>query len=70
MPARGSRQQFKACIKCKMLVPPDTKVCPNCGGRDFTTDWEGAVVIIDPEKSQVARTLGITKPGIYAIKVR
>ena len=70
MSLKRGRQHFKACIKCKLLVPPDTEVCPNCGSRNFTSDWEGAVIILEPEKSKVAKILGIEKPGMYAIKIR
>ena len=70
MPARIRRKPFKACRKCKALVERDVDVCPICNSRDFSEDWEGIVVIIDPEKSEVAKILGITKPGRYALRVR
>jgi len=61
---------FKACLKCKLLVPTRVQVCPNCGSRDFSDDWEGMVIIVDPEKSLIAKVYKIDKPGRYAIKVR
>lgn len=61
---------FKACTKCKLLIPPKVEVCPNCGSSDFSDDWEGMVIILNPEKSDLARLLKISKPGRYAIKVR
>ncbi len=67
---RGRTSNFKACLKCKMLVPPEVDVCPNCGGKDFSTDWEGLVIVIDAEKSSIAKLMGIEKPGRYAIRVR
>ncbi len=67
MPARG--KPFKACRKCKALVNKEANVCPICGSSDFTDEWEGMVIIIDPENSEIAKMLGITKPGRYAIKV-
>ncbi|WFO76031.1 DNA-directed RNA polymerase, subunit E'' [Desulfurococcaceae archaeon MEX13E-LK6-19] len=70
MPIRVKRKPLKACRKCRALVEREAEVCPLCGSRDFTEDWEGMVVIIDPEKSDVARLLEIKKPGRYAIKVR
>jgi len=69
MPATR-RSNFKACLKCKLLVNPEISICPNCGSRDFTYEWEGAVFIIDPQKSEVAKLLEIEKPGRYAIRVR
>ncbi len=67
MPARS--KIFKACRRCKALVERDAIECPICGSRDFTDEWEGMVIIIDPEKSEIAKALGISKPGRYAIKV-
>ncbi|MCD6563281.1 MAG: DNA-directed RNA polymerase, subunit E'' [Thermoproteales archaeon] len=61
---------FKACVKCKLLVPPNVEICPNCGSRDFSDDWEGIAIIINPEKSEIAQALNITNPGRYALKVR
>jgi DNA-directed RNA polymerase subunit E" len=56
-----------ACLRCKMLTTE--KACPNDGSTDLSSEWSGLIVIIYPEKSQVAKTLGITKPGRYALKV-
>ncbi len=65
----GRTTLFKACRKCKLLVPPRTKVCPNCGSTDFSDDWSG-VAIIFTEDSTIAKKLNITKPGRYALIVR
>ncbi len=70
MPRGKKSLAYKACLKCKMLVDPDVEVCPNCGSREFTYNWDGAVVIMDPENSTVAKMLGIKRPGRYAIKTR
>ncbi len=56
-----------ACRKCKTLTTE--KACPNDGSTELSNDWSGLIIIIDPVKSQVARTLGIAKPGRYALKV-
>jgi len=58
----------KACTKCHLLTTEN--VCPNCRSSSFSTDWSGVVVIIDAEKSEIAKRLGINKKGRYAIKVR
>ncbi|MCD6488000.1 MAG: DNA-directed RNA polymerase, subunit E'' [Desulfurococcales archaeon] len=70
MPARIRRKPFKACRKCKALVERDAEECPICKSRDFTEDWEGVIIIVDPSKSEVAKVLNIQVPGRYAIKVR
>ncbi|MGC8631218.1 MAG: transcription elongation factor subunit Spt4 [Thermoprotei archaeon] len=57
-------------MRCKLLVPDDTSVCPNCGSREFSDRWDGMVVILDATDSKVASLLGIKKPGMYALKVK
>lgn len=58
----------KVCKKCKMFV--DGSSCAGCGGNKFSTNWQGRISIIDPEKSDIAKKLGIKVKGEYAIKVR
>jgi DNA-directed RNA polymerase subunit E" len=70
MSRRQRRPPLKACRQCKALVPRDAKECPVCGSRNFTDDWEGALIVLDPEKSRIARSAGVEKPGRYAVKVR
>jgi len=53
-----------------LLVDPKTEVCPNCGSRVFSDDWEGLVVVLNAEKSLVAKKLNLTKSGVYALRVR
>jgi DNA-directed RNA polymerase subunit E" len=57
----------KACRKCKVITTG--KVCPNCKSTDLSADWSGVIVVFDPIKSQVAKTLEITSPNKYALKV-
>ncbi len=42
---------------------------PNCGSTDFSNEWNGLIIVEDVEKSCMAKFLGLTKPGIYAINV-
>ena len=56
-----------ACRKCRTLTTD--KVCPNDGSTELSNEWSGLIIIIDPDRSQVAKTLGIAKPGRYALKV-
>lgn len=67
--APSKKPKLKACKKCGALVSSDANVCPVCGSTEFTTNWEGMVIIIDPERSELARELMITKAGAYAIRV-
>lgn len=58
----------KACIKCRIFVEGD--VCPVCKGNQFSDHWKGRMFIADPNKSEVAKKVGITVKGEYAIKVK
>jgi len=58
----------KACRKCKRVTTG--KQCPICGEQDLTPHWRGLVIIINPEKSEIAKQMGIEIPGKYALKVR
>lgn len=56
-----------ACRKCKFITTQ--KVCSNCKSSDLTPDWSGIALIVDPINSHVAKVLGISKAGKYALKV-
>lgn len=58
----------KVCKKCKLFVTGET--CPLCKGNQFSTNWQGRVIIFDPNGSIVAKKLNIKSKGEYAIKVR
>jgi DNA-directed RNA polymerase subunit E" len=58
----------QACRECHRIV--EGLVCPICGSSALSKDWSGYVFIIDPQRSTVAKKLGITLPGKYALKVR
>jgi DNA-directed RNA polymerase subunit E" len=57
----------KACRNCKRIILKGS-VCPVCKSTDLTASFQGIVVIFDVQ-SDIAKTLGITAPGKYAIKV-
>ncbi len=57
-----------ACRKCK-FINLNTDVCKNCGSTELTKEWYGYLVVIDPERSVIAKKLGIKIPGKYALKV-
>jgi DNA-directed RNA polymerase subunit E" len=58
---------LKACKVCSCLT--EEKKCPLCGSDELSLKWKGEVVIANPEKSETAKKLGITKPGRYALSV-
>ncbi len=68
-PRRTAKKPFKACMNCKYLVEPDVTKCPVCGSETFTENWSGVVIVINPERSEIAKILNIKKPGKYAIRL-
>ena len=44
--------------------------CPACKSNQFSISWQGRLNIIDANKSTIAKKIGITVKGEYAIKAR
>jgi len=58
----------KACKRCRLIISQgDT--CPLCGSTDLTAKWSGYIIILNAEKSEVAKKLGITVNGTYALNI-
>jgi DNA-directed RNA polymerase subunit E" len=58
----------KACRECRFLAEEGDK-CLNCGNTSFTTFWRGYVIIINPETSEIAKKMGITRKGKFALRL-
>jgi len=57
-----------ACKSCHLVA--NSNRCPECKTMSMSDDWIGISIIIDPEMSQIAKELGVKKPGRYAVRVR
>jgi DNA-directed RNA polymerase subunit E" len=60
---------MKACRDCH-LISEDVDKCPACHGANLSKDFHGFVVVVDVEKSIIAKKMQIDQPGKYALKVR
>ena len=59
----------RACRNCRLIV--DGAVCPLCNTADYLTKtWEGHIVIVNHEGSEVATAIGAKTPGKYALKIK
>ena len=58
----------KACKKCKRIIEKGS-ICPACQSKDLTTNWKGFTIILNPEQSQIAKKMGVTLPGKYALRL-
>ncbi len=61
--------KVKACKLCKTIVEEGEK-CPNCGSKELTEGFKGRIVVLNPEKSELAQKVGLKEKGNFAIKTR
>ncbi|MES0326029.1 MAG: transcription elongation factor subunit Spt4 [Candidatus Bathyarchaeia archaeon] len=59
---------MRACRHCKN-INEDT-VCPVCKNTEFSDDYSGLLVVVDPENSILAEKLDTKEQGNYALKIR
>lgn len=58
----------QVCRECHRIVSGQT--CPICGTSNLSSDWSGLVIILDPERSEIAKKIGVNVSDRYALKVR
>jgi DNA-directed RNA polymerase subunit E" len=57
----------QACKICKLLTTGPR--CPRHPDAKLTESWKGRIIILDPNTSEIAKKMGITEKGEYAIRV-
>ncbi len=57
-----------ACRNDRLIIAQGS-VCPLCGQSNLTTKWNGQIVILNVEKSDAAKKLGIKVNGTYALNI-
>ncbi|HTZ41788.1 MAG TPA: transcription elongation factor subunit Spt4 [Candidatus Omnitrophota bacterium] len=57
----------KACKICKKVYEGDK--CPNCGSKESSDSFKGRIVVMNPEKSEIAPKLGLKDKGNFAVKL-
>jgi len=58
----------KACKICNTIYEGDK--CPKCDSRESTESFKGRIVLLNPEKSEIAPRLKLKDKGNFAIKTR
>lgn len=58
----------KACKICNTIYEEDK--CPKCNSREFTDNFKGRIVVLNPEQSEIASKLNLKSKGNFAIKTR
>jgi DNA-directed RNA polymerase subunit E" len=59
----------KACKLCNKIYESGNE-CPNCGAKESSEVIKGRIIVLNPEKSEIAGKLNIKKKGNFAIKTR
>jgi len=59
----------RACTQCRYIVYTSDKTCPKCQG-ELTEKFSGMVLILDPERSEVAKLVEVNAPGSYALRLK
>jgi DNA-directed RNA polymerase subunit E" len=60
---------MRACRNCRMILNEE-KTCPKCQGTDLTEKYSGEIIVLDPERSEIAKSALINAPGKYAVRVK
>jgi DNA-directed RNA polymerase subunit E" len=60
--------KLRACKLCNTIF--EGEKCPRCNSKDFTDSFKGQVIIINPEKSEIAQKLNLKEKGNFAIKTK
>ena len=58
----------KACKICNTIY--EGEKCPKCESKESTESFKGRIVVLDSEKSEIAKKLNIKEKGNFAIKTR
>ena len=66
---RSKMPKQKACKICKRIYETGDK-CPRCDSKESTESFKGRVIVLDSEKSEIAKRLNIKDKGNFAIKTR
>lgn len=65
---RQASVKEKVCRNCKRIVSGDA--CDVCGSTNLAPTYQGLLILMKPEYSEIAALLNIKKEGYYAVKVK
>lgn len=58
---------LKACKICRLITEEDK--CTRCGEKT-SREWQGYLIMVNHQRSEIAKKVGIDADGKYALKVR
>ncbi|MDD2678458.1 MAG: DNA-directed RNA polymerase subunit E'' [Candidatus Nanoarchaeia archaeon] len=57
-----------ACKNCYKII--NSKSCSACQGAQASKNWKGVAIILNNDKSVIAKKLKIESNGVFALRVR
>lgn len=60
---------MRACKNCRYIIYGNDKACPKCQG-ELSEKFSGMIIILEPERSEVAKIAELNAVGSYAIRVK
>jgi DNA-directed RNA polymerase subunit E" len=60
---------MRACKNCRYISHGPEKICPKCEG-EMSERFSGMIIVLDPERSEIAKIAEINSVGSYAIVVK
>ncbi len=58
----------KACKICNTIY--EGEKCPKCESKESTDSFKGRIIVLNPEKSEIAQKLNLKGKGNFAIKTK
>lgn len=58
-----------ACAECHLVLEDGVDQCPRHPSAKVSTDHQGYVIVVNPNRSEIAKRLEVELPGKYALKV-
>ena len=60
---------MRACKNCRFITHTNDKVCPKCQG-ELSEKFSGMIIVLEPERSEIAKIAELNAVGSYAIRVK
>ncbi|RLG53186.1 MAG: DNA-directed RNA polymerase subunit E'' [Thermoproteota archaeon] len=64
-----NRVRLKACKSCRAIVIEGDK-CSRCGSTQLTHNWDVLFILLDSDRSELAKRLDVDTEGAYALLVK
>jgi DNA-directed RNA polymerase subunit E" len=59
----------KVCRNCRIIISHGEK-CPICGEGNLTAKWSGYVIVLNAEKSDIAKKLNLKVNSTFALSIK